>query len=469
MDRLDEGMGGFEVTGIEIDRRGQSECELHESAIRSSSRSAVSSRTAPTWSAIGPVGEVVRVEGAQPGLAQAGGEHHQAGGVPGVARGLQRCERLALQGRGLRRRLERLGLGIGRRNPNQPRATRPVAGQPLRRHRLGPRVAEERLERGVHLCEAEAVGRGDEPVVPLDAVFERGFGEVRRAHVGGAPLASVAKDVALRMEAGGPRGDEHAQLERARGVQLREIEQAQERVGVGDVEVVTGDHAEVAAAGEQVLQRGLDAVDAAAHDEGDGDVGGHRAANVLLEQRQERLDASRREPRLAGLGLREVVALAGDDVANPAARIGHVAAIARDEVHVQVHHRLPGHLARVDPEVVALGRGRARIEGALAHLDQVEDRGLFVAGGFPPGGHLAPGNDQRVPGRDREAIPDGERELVCAEPVGLGDREKRRRHRPSATRQPGRRARLHGHLTPNNDVRSNKPLTCCGATTHHQQ
>ena len=42
--------------------------------------------------AFGPV----RVEGAEPGLAQAGGEHHQAGGVAVLARGLEGGERLLL-------------------------------------------------------------------------------------------------------------------------------------------------------------------------------------------------------------------------------------------------------------------------------------------------------------------------------------------------------------------------------------
>ena len=52
-----------------------------------------------------------------------------------------------------------------------------------------------------------------------------------------------------------------------------EVEEAGEGVGLGDAEVVAGEEAEAAASPQQVAEVGLDAVEAARHDEADGDVG----------------------------------------------------------------------------------------------------------------------------------------------------------------------------------------------------
>ena len=51
----------------------------------------------------------------------------------------------------------------------------------------------------------------------------------------------------------------------------------------------------------------------------------------------------------------EVVALAGDDVADAAAWVGDVAGVARDEVDVEVEDGLAGGFADVDADVEAVG------------------------------------------------------------------------------------------------------------------
>jgi len=55
-----------------------------------------------------------------------------------------------------------------------------------------------------------------------------------------------------------------------------EVEKAHERGGLGDAEVVAREEAEPAASSQQVAEIGLDAVEAARHDEADGDVGSSR-------------------------------------------------------------------------------------------------------------------------------------------------------------------------------------------------
>ena len=58
----------------------------------------------------------------------------------------------------------------------------------------------------------------------------------------------------------------------------------------------------------------------------------------------------------AAASVRGVVALAGDDVADAAAGVGHVAGVAGDQVDVEVEDGLAGGGADVDADVVAVGR-----------------------------------------------------------------------------------------------------------------
>ncbi len=59
-----------------------------------------------------------------------------------------------------------------------------------------------------------------------------------------------------------------------------------------------------------------------------------------------------------------------------------------------------------------------------SHLDALQQSRLFVGGGIEPRGNVPARDDQEMPGRHREAIPQAE-ELVCFEgnpgPVGLAE------------------------------------------------
>jgi hypothetical protein len=62
--------------------------------------------------------------------------------------------------------------------------------------------------------------------------------------------------------------------------------------------------------------------------------------------------------------------------AHAAARVGHVALAARDQVHVDVHARLAGGFADVDADVVAIRRMR-RADELVGPIEELEDRRLF--------------------------------------------------------------------------------------------
>jgi hypothetical protein len=88
--------------------------------------------------------------------------------------------------------------------------------------------------------------------------------------------------------------------------------------------------------------------------------------------------------RQRALGASEVVALSRDHVPHAAARIVHVAPIARDDVHVQMRHGLTGCLADVNADVVA-GGPVAHVEPLPDSVHQVEQgRALPPRGASPP-------------------------------------------------------------------------------------
>jgi hypothetical protein len=124
-----------------------------------------------------------------------------------------------------------------------------------------------------------------------------------------------------------------------------------------------------------------------------------------------------------GRGLAEVVAAARDDVADVAARVVPVAAVARDHVQVQVHHRLAGGLADVGAEVVAVG-GEVAVEAVAYDVDEVEQGALLVGGRVEPRRYQAPRDDERVADGDGVAVEDGEGQRVGGDPVELGDGEE---------------------------------------------
>src|SRR5688500_5867462 len=95
----------------------------------------------------------------------------------------------------------------------------------------------------------------------------------------------------------------------------------------------------------------------------------------------------------------------GDDAAGAAAWVGDVSCEARNDVDVEVHHRLAGGLAGVEADVVAIRR-EFGVEGALDVGDGAPDLCLLDGQGFEVRLDVAPGDDEGVPGAHRVAIPD---------------------------------------------------------------
>ena len=136
----------------------------------------------------------VRVEGAEPGLAEAGREDDEPGGVPGGAGFIQRRER---------RELDcvrcddcpRFGLDIDGRGrgpwPGGDLPALPVAVDPRGRQLPRRRVVKEALEDLGDAGESRGVRRGDRAVAPFDAGQERRLGEVGAADKGDAVAAGA--------------------------------------------------------------------------------------------------------------------------------------------------------------------------------------------------------------------------------------------------------------------------------------
>jgi hypothetical protein len=62
-----------------------------------------------------------------------------------------------------------------------------------------------------------------------------------------------------------------------------EIEEADEGFGLGDADVVAREEAEPAVSGQEVPEVGLHSLEAARHDEADGDVGGRRLGQLFAQ------------------------------------------------------------------------------------------------------------------------------------------------------------------------------------------
>ena len=124
---------------------------------------------------------------------------------------------------------------------------------------------------------------------------------------------------------------------------------------------------------------------------------------------------------------REVVALARNDVADATARIRDVARKARDHVDMQVRDGLASSRPSIHANVVAV-RTQLGVELALDCLDQGENRHLLVRRGVEPRRDEPVRHDQRVTGRHRVAVADGERQVVGSDPAVSGQFQKRRGH-----------------------------------------
>lgn len=90
-------------------------------------------------------------------------------------------------------------------------------------------------------------------------------------------------------------------------------------------------------------------------------------------------------------------------VADTASWIVGIALVARDDVHVGVHHGLPGCHAHVDADVVAIGFALG-VECRSHALDERPDVAPFVIGAVEDGGHMAARHDQRASVGSRHSV-----------------------------------------------------------------
>ena len=110
-----------------------------------------------------------------------------------------------------------------------------------------------------------------------------------------------------------------------------------------------------------------------------------------------------------------------------APRVGHVARIPRDHVDMHVRHRLPGSLACVEPDVVAIRlRVQPLVEQLLDLVDELHQRLLLGGRAIKPRRYDPPRDHEHMPGRHRKRIEDRESEVVRAEPPRFGISKKRR-------------------------------------------
>jgi hypothetical protein len=105
----------------------------------------------------------------------------------------------------------------------------------------------------------------------------------------------------------------------------------------------------------------------------------------------------------------EVVALARDDVPHAAPWVVDVAAVARDQVDVQVEDGLAGGPADVDADVVAV-RAVAAGDQLAAVVEGLADGLVLLGAGVEPGGHVPPRDDEQVARARGEGVPEGEDE-----------------------------------------------------------
>ena len=102
-----------------------------------------------------------------------------------------------------------------------------------------------------------------------------------------------------------------------------------------------------------------------------------------------------------------VVAPAVNGVPDPTARIVHVAIEAGNDVHMQVHDRLPSSLTRIESNVVAVWLVDT-VEFDFDLADELEQSHLFIEGGIEPGGHESLWNDKGVPRTDGVGVTNSE-------------------------------------------------------------
>jgi hypothetical protein len=235
------------------------------------------------------------VERAEPRLAEAGGEHDEAGAVAGCAGGGQLVERFLLDRVRLWRRGRRLVGHADHGTRCGHHAATLVVTHPPRVHRPHARAVPERVEGVRH--DVETVGlplRGD-AVVARDPERERRCRQVWAADERRTRTLAGGDDARLRVEA------RAAALEDAQLHPALQVEQPEQRAGLGDAGIVAGEETHAAVAVEHVAQVLLDQPDAAVEREGNGEVDGSGARDRVDELRQERVGrAAAHEERRGG-------------------------------------------------------------------------------------------------------------------------------------------------------------------------
>jgi hypothetical protein len=337
------------------------------------------------------------VEGGDPGLAESGGHHHQAGSEAVETGGLERLEGSTLDGAG-RGRLDRwLDLHADRHHHllgGTPLGS--VPQEPLGAEGLATRVAPQPLEglehRG-HLIHADG---------PFDPTGQPGLAQVVAADE--ACRHSVVRrpeQVRLGMEAGGV-VVEDAGLQRAGCATVGQVEQPGQGVGVGDLEVVGREDPETGATIEGIGQRLEQHVQARPHHEADDEVDSielrspEPAQQLQLQQAVLAVDETDL-PAAGGRALGQVVPLRGDHVAHPSPGVGHVTGVARDDVDVEVLDGLPCGRSGVEADVVAIG-ATFGVESLPDLVDERHEVRALLGGRFPPRRNQPAGDDQRVAG-----------------------------------------------------------------------
>ena len=113
-----------------------------------------------------------------------------------------------------------------------------------------------------------------------------------------------------------------------------------------------------------------------------------------------------------GGGSAEIVSLRRDDVAHSTSRVREIPGVAGDHMNVQMEHGLAGGRPDVNADVESVGLVSAQ-DLLPRHLNTLQQRNLLFGSGIEPSRNVPTRDDQEVPGRHRESIPQAN------EPVGL--------------------------------------------------
>ena len=379
-----------------------------------------------------------RVECRQPGLSQPSRHGHEGFGIAiGPDRG-QRSERFCLPGAG-RKEDRRRGGDRGTRRLAIPR--RPLERCLLRPgciasdHRgregrgLGPEVVEGCGEIAIERARARCLA--DE--VPLDSGLERASGKIARPDDDDKSPRGIGDPPRLGMKRFWRPGEatelHEARLKR-RPRQIDPAHELPQGLRRSDAEVIPHEEPHLRAGGKGAEETPADDFEPRRLHERGKQVDRAGAREPVGQARPERPGGACREGQTQfarGRRVGKIVALRGNDVAHAAARIGHVAGIARDHVDVHVRHGLAGGGATVEADVVAVGlRVEPLVEEPLHLGDERHKRPLLFLRALEERRHDPLRDHEDMPRRYRETVADREGERIRAEPLRMGNVEERR-------------------------------------------